>query len=149
MGFSSPSGSVSSAGSQGNTDVFPVSYHANKACYDRMMLALSTKFPDVPMLTLWPGSVATERMVVGKRRFQGWLQDAETPSFTGRAVLLLSKLSFEAKLRLSGRTVTSAEVLYMAGGYDVDGYRHDLPRETMFATAQSFLQAPAKTRVTV
>ncbi|CAK8990269.1 unnamed protein product [Durusdinium trenchii] len=141
--------SVSSAGSQGNTDVFPVSYHANKACYDRMMLALSTKFPDVPMLTLWPGSVATERMVVGKRRFQGWLQDAETPSFTGRAVLLLSKLSFEAKLRLSGRTVTSAEVLYMAGGYDVDGYRHDLPRETMFATAQSFLQAPAKTRVTV
>ena len=27
----------------------------HQACYDRMMLALSTKFPDVPMLTLWPG----------------------------------------------------------------------------------------------
>ena len=35
-----------------------------------MMVALSCKLP-VPMLTLWPGSVATERMLLGKRRFQG------------------------------------------------------------------------------
>lgn len=77
--------SVSSAGSQGNTEVFPESYHTNKACYDRMMLALSQKLPEIPMLTLWPGSVSTERMVLGKRRFEGWLRDAESPSFTGKS----------------------------------------------------------------
>lgn len=142
--------SVSSAGSQGNTEVFPVSYHTNKASYDRMMLALSQKLPKIPMLTLWPGSVSTERMVLGKRRFEGWLLDAESPSFTGKAVLCLARLSVEARMRMSGRTMTSAEVLYLAGGYDVDGYRHDLPRESIFPIALSFsqgVQAPAKTSV--
>ncbi|CAJ1345097.1 unnamed protein product [Effrenium voratum] len=137
---------VSSGGSQGNTDVFPVSYHLNKACYDRMVVALSCQLVDIPVLTLWPGSVSTERMVVGKRRFQGWLQDAESVAFTGRAVLALARLPPEARLRLSARTLTSAEVMYMAGGYDVDGYRHDLPRETMYSTALSF-QAPVMTHV--
>lgn len=132
--------SVSSAGSQGNTEVFPVSYHTNKACYDRMMLALSQKLPKIPMLTLWPGSVSTERMVLGKRRFEGWLLDAESPSFTGKAVLCLARLSVEARMRMSGRTMTSAEVLYLAGGYDVDGYRHDVPRESIFPIALSFSQ---------
>lgn len=28
--------------------------------------------------------------------------------------------------------------MYLAGGYDVDGYRHDLPRETKFSSALSF-----------
>ena len=27
-----------------------------QACYDRMMLALSQKLPEIPMLTLWPGA---------------------------------------------------------------------------------------------
>eukprot|EP00434_Breviolum_minutum_P004620 symbB.v1.2.004071.t1/scaffold200.1/size464218/1 len=138
--------SVSSAGSQGNTQVFPVSYHTNKASYDRMMVALSQKLPEIPMITLWPGSVSTERMVVGKRRFQGWLNDAESPNFTGRAVVCLARSRVEARLRLSGRTMTSAEVLYMTGGYDVDGYRHDLPRESIFPIALSY-QGPTKTSI--
>ena len=40
--------------------------------------------------------------------------DLVRPSFTGRAVLLLSKLSFEAKLRLSGRTGVYG-IIFMLG----------------------------------
>mmetsp|Transcript_74227 Transcript_74227/g.133805 ORF Transcript_74227/g.133805 Transcript_74227/m.133805 type:complete len:344 (+) Transcript_74227:93-1124(+) len=129
---------VSSGGSQGNTTVFPIAYHVNKACYDRMMAALShqlQKKTSICMLTLWPGTVSTERMVVGKRHFAGWLTDPETTEFTGRAVVALSRLSAEARLRLSGRTISSAEVLFMTGGHDVDGYRHDMYKETMFSAA--------------
>ena len=28
--------------------------------------------------------------------------------------------------------------MYLAGGYDVDGYRHDVPRESKFSSALSF-----------
>eukprot|EP00931_Biecheleriopsis_adriatica_P074056 TRINITY_DN48219_c0_g1_i1.p1 TRINITY_DN48219_c0_g1~~TRINITY_DN48219_c0_g1_i1.p1 ORF type:complete len:357 (-),score=48.12 TRINITY_DN48219_c0_g1_i1:55-972(-) len=144
---------VSSGGSQGNTAVFPVSYHVNKACYDRMMVALSQqllKTSFVSTLTLWPGSVATERMVVGRRRFKGWLTDPESTEFTGRAIVALGRLSGEARLRLSGRTLTSAEVLYMTGGHDVDGYRHDMQRETIFSSALCFsLETAPMTRVLV
>ncbi|CAE7373928.1 Dhrs1 [Symbiodinium sp. CCMP2456] len=140
---------VSSGGSQGNTQVFPVAYHVNKAAYDRMVLALACQLQNcsISVLTLWPGSVATERMVVGKRRFQGWLTDPETTLFSGRAVVKLGELSAEARLRLSGRTLTTVEVLYMSGGFDVDGYRHDLQREASFAIAQYFSEAPNMMRV--
>mmetsp|Transcript_42028 Transcript_42028/g.97905 ORF Transcript_42028/g.97905 Transcript_42028/m.97905 type:complete len:339 (-) Transcript_42028:92-1108(-) len=141
---------VSSGGSQGNTEVFPVAYHVNKAAYDRMTMALACQLNRtcISVLTLWPGSVATERMMVGKRRFQGWLTDAESTLFSGRAVVKLAELSAEARLRLAGRTLTAVEVMYMSGGFDVDGYRHDLQREASFSAAQCFLgEAPNMLRV--
>eukprot|EP00931_Biecheleriopsis_adriatica_P089163 TRINITY_DN63330_c0_g1_i1.p1 TRINITY_DN63330_c0_g1~~TRINITY_DN63330_c0_g1_i1.p1 ORF type:complete len:691 (+),score=174.32 TRINITY_DN63330_c0_g1_i1:27-2075(+) len=115
---------VSSWGSQMNIPVFPLSYYVNKATFDRTQAALSERLRDygVNVMTLWPGSVKSERSVMGAKRGAVRLIDLETTRFTGNAIVELASLRPEV-LRVYSqkhRTLSSADVL----GWDMDGYLH-------------------------
>merc|ERR1711879_196512 len=108
------------------------------SCFDRMTAAFAYQVGKkslLPVITMWPGIVRTERMVLGRRQFAGWLTDPETTNFTGRACVAIAELSLEARLRMTGRVISAQEVLYMNGGHDVDGYKHDIFKEACWVTS--------------
>ncbi|CAE8631115.1 unnamed protein product [Polarella glacialis] len=115
---------ISSWGSQQNIGVFPASYLCNKAAFDRTSAALSEKLRShgVYVMTLWPGSVKSERAVVGAKRSGARLTDLESTRFTGRAVVELGALQPELLRVYSAkhRTVSAADIQ----AWDVDGYLH-------------------------
>ncbi|CAJ1413088.1 unnamed protein product [Effrenium voratum] len=76
---------ISSWGSQMNIPIFPLSYYCNKATFDRSMMALAEKVRNygVCVLTVWPGSVKSERSIMGAKRSAARLIDLETTRFTG------------------------------------------------------------------
>ncbi|CAK9086553.1 unnamed protein product [Durusdinium trenchii] len=115
---------VSSWGSQMNIPVFPMSYYCNKATFDRSMAALSERVRNygVYVLTLWPGSVKSERSIMGAKRSAARLIDLETVRFTGNAIVQLGSLSPDILRVYSSkrRVLSSADVL----GWEVDGYFH-------------------------
>lgn len=115
---------VSSWGSQMNIPVFPMSYYCNKATFDRSMAALSEKVRNygIYVLTIWPGSVKSERSIMGAKRSAARLIDLETVRFTGNAIVQLGSLSPDTLRVYSSkhRVLSSADVL----GWEVDGYYH-------------------------
>lgn len=115
---------VSSWGSQMNIPVFPMSYYCNKATFDRSMAALSEKVRNygIYVLTIWPGSVKSERSIMGAKRSAARLIDLETVRFTGNAIVQLGSLSPDTLRVYSSkhRVLSSADVL----GWEVDGYCH-------------------------
>ncbi|CAJ1341072.1 unnamed protein product, partial [Effrenium voratum] len=115
---------ISSWGSQMNIPIFPLSYYCNKATFDRSMMALAEKVRNygVCVLTVWPGSVKSERSIMGAKRSAARLIDLETTRFTGNAIVQLGSLSPEVLRVYSSkhRVLSSADVL----GWEVDGYYH-------------------------
>eukprot|EP00930_Biecheleria_cincta_P026801 TRINITY_DN1884_c0_g1_i1.p1 TRINITY_DN1884_c0_g1~~TRINITY_DN1884_c0_g1_i1.p1 ORF type:complete len:685 (-),score=165.52 TRINITY_DN1884_c0_g1_i1:76-2130(-) len=115
---------VSSWGSQMNIPVFPVSYYVNKAAFDRTTAALAERLKTygVYCLTIWPGSVKSERSIMGAKRTAARLIDLETTRFTGQAIVELTSMRPEA-LRVYAtkhRTISSADIC----GWETDGYFH-------------------------
>lgn len=115
---------VSSWGSQMNIPIFPLSYYCNKAAFDRTSAALSERLRDygVYVMTLWPGSVKSERSIMGAKRTAARLIDLETTRFTGNAIVQLGSLRPEVLRAYAAkhRTLSSADVC----GWEVDGYFH-------------------------
>mmetsp|Transcript_70747 Transcript_70747/g.207210 ORF Transcript_70747/g.207210 Transcript_70747/m.207210 type:complete len:603 (+) Transcript_70747:56-1864(+) len=115
---------TSSWGSQINIPVFPVSYLCNKAAYDRTIAALSEKVKPygVYITTLWPGSVKSERSIMGAKRSGAKLIDLETTRFSGYACVGLAKMSPTelSRLAVANRTIASADI----NKFEVDGYMH-------------------------
>eukprot|EP00747_Dinoflagellata_sp_TGD_P031052 gnl/TRDRNA2_/TRDRNA2_135038_c0_seq1.p1 gnl/TRDRNA2_/TRDRNA2_135038_c0~~gnl/TRDRNA2_/TRDRNA2_135038_c0_seq1.p1 ORF type:complete len:450 (+),score=112.49 gnl/TRDRNA2_/TRDRNA2_135038_c0_seq1:182-1351(+) len=118
---------ISSWGSQMNIEIFPASYLANKACFDESMCTLGKNLKKfrVSTLTLWPGSVRSERSIVSSKRSGVQLNDAESTRFTGRAVVALAKLAPEVMMRLSGKTLSSSDCYDRGFERDLDGFRHE------------------------
>jgi len=115
---------VSSWGSQMNIFPFPLSYYCNKATFDRSMMALSERVRNygVHILTLWPGSVKSERSVMGAKRSATRLIDLETVRFTGNAIVALGAMGPDTlhQYSMKHRVLASADVLT----WEVDGYCH-------------------------
>mmetsp|Transcript_77630 Transcript_77630/g.180060 ORF Transcript_77630/g.180060 Transcript_77630/m.180060 type:complete len:603 (-) Transcript_77630:124-1932(-) len=115
---------VSSWGSQINIPIFPVSYLCNKAAFDRTIAALSEKLHPygIYVSTLWPGSVKSERSVVGAKRSGAKLIDLETTRFSGYAVVGIAKMTPTELKRFAcaNRVVASADIQK----FEVDGYMH-------------------------
>merc|ERR1712039_697255 len=115
---------ISSWGSQHNIGIFPVSYLCNKANFDRMIAALSERLRQyqVYVLTLWPGSVKSERSIMGAKRSGAKLIDLESVRFTGYAVVTIAVQPVEMLSRFSSyhRVLSSADV----ASQELDGYMH-------------------------
>jgi NAD(P)-dependent dehydrogenase (short-subunit alcohol dehydrogenase family) len=115
---------ISSWGSQLNIGIFPVSYLCNKAAFDRTIAALSEKLRNynVHVLTLWPGSVKSERSIMGAKRSGAKLIDLETVRFTGYAVVGIATQPAEMLSRWSSyhRVLSCADV----ATFETDGYMH-------------------------
>jgi len=115
---------VSSWGSQINIPIFPVSYLCNKAAFDRTVAALSEKMRhyNIFICTLWPGSVKSERSIMGAKRSGAKLIDLETTRFSGYACVGLAKMtpSELARMAITNRTIASADIQK----FEVDGYMH-------------------------
>lgn len=115
---------ISSWGSQMNIGIFPVSYLCNKAAFDRCIHALSEKLRkyNVHAMTLWPGSVKSERSIMGAKRSGAKLIDLETVRFTGQAVVGIAVQPVEQLSRWSNyhRVLSCADV----ATFELDGYMH-------------------------
>mmetsp|Transcript_100145 Transcript_100145/g.323000 ORF Transcript_100145/g.323000 Transcript_100145/m.323000 type:complete len:592 (-) Transcript_100145:201-1976(-) len=116
---------VSNWSSQQNVPSLPASHFCSKAAFDRTMAALSerVRHSGVYVITLWPGSVRTERnKACAQQAFASKLRDTETSRFSGLAVRGLSCMLPTELARLAAlrRTIACADVVK----YDVDGYFH-------------------------
>mmetsp|Transcript_41102 Transcript_41102/g.116364 ORF Transcript_41102/g.116364 Transcript_41102/m.116364 type:complete len:471 (+) Transcript_41102:73-1485(+) len=115
---------ISSWGSQHNIGIFPVSYLCNKSAFDRMIMALSERLRQyqVYVLTLWPGSVKSERSVMGAKRSGAKLIDLETVRFTGYAVVTIAKqpAGSLSHFSMQNRVISSADLQK----FETDGYMH-------------------------
>jgi NAD(P)-dependent dehydrogenase (short-subunit alcohol dehydrogenase family) len=115
---------ISSWGSQLNIGIFPVSYLCNKAAFDRTIAALAERLRlyNVHCLTLWPGSVKSERSIMGAKRSGAKLIDLETVRFTGQAVVGIAVQPTEMLSRWSSyhRVLSCADI----ATFEMDGYMH-------------------------
>jgi len=116
---------ISSWGSHVNIPVFPVSYLVNKQAFNSATTALSEQLRryNVHCLTLWPGSVKSERSVMGAKRSQAKLIDLESTRFSGQAVVKIAKLTSDELFHFSStnRIVSCADV----ARFELDAYRHE------------------------
>ena len=111
-------------------------YGVGKAALDKMTadMAHELRERNVAVVSLWPGLVTTELVMMGARTDDDGrsvldlpgegvfdLADAESPRFVGRAVVALAT-SPEIAAQ-SGQTVTVAELAERYGFTDVDGSR--------------------------
>jgi len=121
---------ISSWGSQQNIPVFPLSYLVNKSVFDFTMNVLGDELRkyNVFSIQLWPGSVKSERSVLGAKRSGAKLRDLETVRFTGRAVVHLAKVKPEVMARYSSifRTVSCSDIHQ----HEIDGYMHSADLHT-------------------
>jgi NAD(P)-dependent dehydrogenase (short-subunit alcohol dehydrogenase family) len=115
---------ISSWGSQLNIGIFPVSYLCNKAAFDKTLHAMSERMRNynVHVMTLWPGSVKSERSIMGAKRSGAKLIDLESVRFTGQAVVGIAVQPAEMLSRWSGyhRVLSCADV----ATFEMDGYMH-------------------------
>lgn len=125
---------ISSWGAQTNIPSFPASYLVSKHSLDSTTVALNQilrKQYHISMIALWPGSVRSERAVVGAKRSKNAtvarLGDCESARFTGRAVVAMLNMDSEEMARHFQRTThVVADFNMMAtGGHDLDGYIHE------------------------
>ncbi|CAH3172326.1 unnamed protein product [Porites lobata] len=118
---------VSSSG--GMTYLFNVAYGVGKAANDRMAadMAVELKEQNVACVSLWPGAVMTEniRDYLSQpqdekiRRTAKLFEDAEDPTFSGKAVAWLA--ADPGIMKKSGRILITAELGREYGFKDVGG----------------------------
>ena len=111
-----------------------VTYGVGKAAVDKMTADMAHELADraVAVVSVWPGLVRTELVELGARHTDDGravldlpgegtfdLADAESPRFTGRAVVALATDSDVA--RWTGRAVSSRDLADEYGFTDVDG----------------------------
>ncbi len=105
--------------------VFGPAYGAHKAGVDKMAadMAVDLREADVAALSIWMGSLATERllaMIAAEPAKYGHLADSlETPEFTGQVIWAL--FNDPDIMTLSGQTVIGAEMGRRYGVTDRDG----------------------------
>lgn len=120
---------ISSPGSINNTGgMFPQSYLVNKAAYDQATAALNIHLrkSHIFVMTLWPGIVANERMVLGAKRDGFNTVGFESARFSGKAINELYNMPPEALARFNRRrSVFVCDVVCYAGKNDKDGYSHE------------------------
>lgn len=102
---------------------FNLAYGVGKCAVDRMAkdMAFELREHNVCAVSLWPGWVATEHLqqnvAEGKTQFS--LDNAETPRFSGRAVVAIA--TDEKKMEKSGLVLASHELGREYGFTDIDG----------------------------
>lgn len=111
----------------GITYMFNVPYGVGKAGVDRMAkdMAVELREEDICVLSLWPGVVNTERTQIAVQN-GNWekyvkvpLENAESPQFTGRAVVALAK--DRNNMRKTGTYQVVAELASECGFTDITG----------------------------
>jgi len=127
---------VSSWGSQTNIEAFPISYYVNKGAFDATQSALAAQLRQysIYIMTLWPGSVRSERSVLAAKRTGAILADAESTRFTGKAIVLVAKMQPTQLYHFSKRIISSSDIVGWDGTNDVDGYKHEFGLHTFVAS---------------
>ena len=113
----------------GMTYMFNVPYGVGKAGVDRMAkdMAVELLEEDICVLSLWPGVVNTERTQIAvengtwEKYIKVPLENAESPQFTGRAVVALAKDG--NNMRKTGTYQVVAELAEEYGFTELDGSR--------------------------
>lgn len=111
----------------GDAKVHDPAYYASKAGLDKLASVYAEHFRpfNVAAVSLWPGYVATERLLdmAKKDAGTGELRDKfglESTEFTGRVIRALYE--DPDLLSLSGKTLLNAEIAERYGVKDLDGY---------------------------
>lgn len=96
-----------------------VAYGVGKAGVDRLAKDMARDFRkhDVCCVSLYPGIVRTERVLVGELPFD--TSHSESPEFTGRAVLALA--NDPERMKHTGQVLVVAELAERYGFTDIDG----------------------------
>ena len=120
-------------------------YGAQKAGLDKMMadMARELRPHDVATLSIWPGTVATERVMASLNASRNGAtsstQRLKRPEFTGIVIDAVYRNS--DRMRLSGQTVIAAELAREHGITDLDGRQPPSYRETLGAPPARFVPA--------
>lgn len=137
----------------GMMSLFDVAYCVGKSAVDRMSAEMAKHAPPgVVCLTLWPGLVATERMVDEHTRQQqkdrqeagdvsetSIMWNAETPIFVGRVLAAMLAEPQRAMLKsMHGKIVLTAEVADKLHVVDENGFRPLSLRSLRFFLMHAF-----------
>eukprot|EP01126_Amoeba_proteus_P062727 TRINITY_DN8576_c0_g1_i10.p1 TRINITY_DN8576_c0_g1~~TRINITY_DN8576_c0_g1_i10.p1 ORF type:complete len:196 (-),score=52.97 TRINITY_DN8576_c0_g1_i10:123-710(-) len=137
---------VSSGG--GLEYLFDVAYGVGKAALDRLTAdtAVELQKHNVAVVSLWPGAVSTEKVkevLLDQRELHPKLKvmfgDAETPEFSGRAVVALA--SDPDVMAFTGHVLTVVELARYYNFTDTDGKVHG---ESFSKFLRSEMQKPPK-----
>lgn len=127
---------ISSAGSQTNAPAFPTSYLCNKAALDRSSAALAQQLRayDVHVMSLWPGSVKSERRIAAAQQDGTKLIDLETTRFSGQAAVNIASMKPDELFRFSAshRILSSADI----ARFELDGHVHQSNLQTFASGAR-------------
>jgi NAD(P)-dependent dehydrogenase (short-subunit alcohol dehydrogenase family) len=111
----------------GNAKVHDPAYYASKAGLDKLAAVYADDFRpfNVAAVSLWPGYVATERMLqlvdtIPEVRHLKEQMGFESTEFSGRVITAL--YDDPNLLALSGKTLLTAEIAERYGVTDLDGY---------------------------
>lgn len=128
---------VSHCASHSSTTQMPLSFQTSKAALEQTMNALSDELRKyrVFSLTLWPGDVKTERMMLYSRMLGKPVNDKQTTRFSGRAVVSVARLSPEVLARYTAcfRTVSASDIQ----PYEIDGTRHSPDLHTFHTSGRT------------
>jgi dehydrogenase/reductase SDR family protein 1 len=117
------SGLIANISSSGAAEyAWHVAYGVGKAALDRLSADSAHELREhgVAVVSLWPGLVRTERVEATRDRLPTLdVDSAETPRFTGRAVVALA--ADPERLRRSGSAFACRELAEEYGFRDVDG----------------------------
>jgi dehydrogenase/reductase SDR family protein 1 len=112
---------ISSFGGAGY--IFNLAYGVGKAAVDRMAKDMAFELRDynVTCVSLWPGWVRTERLLQrdAEGRVPFSLEQAESPRFSGRAVVALA--TDPERFQKSGKILVAADLGREYGFTDIDG----------------------------
>ena len=98
-----------------------VAYGVGKAGLDRMTRDMSRELAryGVTVVSLWPGIVKTERLLLEPTRLGFDMSNSESPTFSGRAVAALA--ADAERMKKTGQALVVAEMALEYGFTDVDG----------------------------
>eukprot|EP01095_Lingulamoeba_sp_RSL-Kostka_P006483 TRINITY_DN2034_c0_g1_i1.p1 TRINITY_DN2034_c0_g1~~TRINITY_DN2034_c0_g1_i1.p1 ORF type:complete len:297 (-),score=103.94 TRINITY_DN2034_c0_g1_i1:283-1173(-) len=119
---------ISSAGGQNH--LFSVSYGMIKTMVDRMSVDMGIELKEhnknTACISLWPGVVKTERMILGAKLMGGkeTVEKGETPQFVGRTIAAL--YNDENILEKSGKIWSTRKLGDLFNVTDVDGKKFDV-----------------------
>jgi dehydrogenase/reductase SDR family member 1 len=104
-----------------------VAYGTGKAAVDRMTSDMAIQLRDrgVAVVSIWPGAVRTEKTRTFEQAGLASLSDAESPEFSGRAVIALA--TDPGVLSRSGSAVYVAALAREYGFTETDGSQPGLP----------------------
>lgn len=122
-----PGGLIVNISFYGDAKVHDPAYYASKAGLDKLAAVYADHFRSfgVAAVSLWPGYVATERLLGMAETDPGTKQlkdtfDLESPEFSGRVIGAL--YDDPNLLSLSGKTLLNAEIAESYRVRDLDGY---------------------------